>query len=132
MGNLMSAVMTSGPVADSAAKLLLRSMGYHLGRWIYLIDALDDVEKDRKSGAYNPVLAMGGDGDAELARNACLYAASQAAAVFDLMEFAWGREVIDNVLYSGMPKAFERVINKEKTGNDRPVESAGRQEQLKP
>ncbi len=133
MGNLMSAVMASGPVMDSAARVLLRSVGYHLGRWIYLIDALDDLKKDRKSGAYNPILAMGGAAkDIELARNACLYAASQAAAVYDLMEFEWGRPIIENVMYSGMPRIYHRVTDKESTGNDRSVEGAGRQEQLKP
>ncbi len=133
MGNLMSAVMTSGPVIDPAAKVLLRSVGYHLGRWIYLIDALDDLKKDRKSGAYNPILAMGGsDENVELARKTCLYAASQAAAVFDLMEFQWGRPVIENVMYSGMPRIYHRVTDKESTGNDRSVEGAGHQEQLKP
>lgn len=133
MGNLMSGVMTSGSGMNPAMKVLLRSVGYHLGRWIYLVDALDDYTKDRKSGAYNPIAAMGGeDRHIELAKQTCLYAASQAAAVFDLMEFEWGREVIHNVMYSGMPRAFERVMNKEKTRNDRPVEGVGRQEQLKP
>jgi len=28
---------------------------YHLGRWIYLIDAADDLKKDAESGDYNPV-----------------------------------------------------------------------------
>lgn len=125
MGNMMSGIVTSGPAVNPAAKVLLRSMGYHLGRWIYLVDALDDVKKDEKSGSYNPILAMGGGESAvELAMQACLYAASQAAAVFDLMDYEWGRDVISNVLYSGMPKIFDRVTNKEKAINDRPVESA--------
>lgn len=29
-------------------------MFYNLGKWIYLIDAWDDREKDQKSGNYNP------------------------------------------------------------------------------
>lgn len=132
MGNLMSGIVTSGPRLDPAASVLLRSMGYHLGRWIYLIDALDDRAKDAKSGSYNPVLAMcGGKSSVELAGNACLYAASQAAAVFDLLEFRWGREVIENVLYSGMPRVFHKVTDKEKTADDRPVEGAWSQAGLK-
>lgn len=31
-------------------------IGYHMGKWVYLIDAVDDIEKDLKSGAYNPLL----------------------------------------------------------------------------
>ena len=35
---------------------------YAVGKWIYLIDALDDYDKDKKKGAYNPfLLAYGAD-----------------------------------------------------------------------
>lgn len=34
-----------------------RKLCYNVGRWIYLIDALDDLEKDRKSGEFNVFLA---------------------------------------------------------------------------
>ena len=33
---------------------------YNLGKWIYLIDALDDAEKDLKRGNYNPFVAYYG------------------------------------------------------------------------
>ena len=34
---------------------------YNLGKWVYLIDALDDLDKDFKKGSYNPFIAcMGG------------------------------------------------------------------------
>ncbi len=29
-------------------------LGYMLGKWIYLIDALDDFDEDKKKGQYNP------------------------------------------------------------------------------
>lgn len=29
-------------------------MGYNLGRWIYLMDAADDLEEDREKNNYNP------------------------------------------------------------------------------
>ena len=34
----------------------LRSMGYYLGKFIYLLDAYDDMEKDRKNHNFNPML----------------------------------------------------------------------------
>jgi hypothetical protein len=132
MGNMLSGIITSGPASNPAARVLLRSMGYHLGRWTYLVDALDDRGKDARSGAYNPIHAMGGgEGSVELAGQACLYAASQAAAVFDLLDMQWGREVITNVLYSGMPRVFDKVSYKEKTTDGRSVENAGSQAGLK-
>ena len=32
----------------------LRSMGSALGRFIYIMDAVIDLDKDAKSGSYNP------------------------------------------------------------------------------
>jgi hypothetical protein len=39
---------------------------YHVGRWIYLVDAWDDLEEDRSRGRYNPVALRfpGGEGEA--------------------------------------------------------------------
>ena len=31
-------------------------IGYHLGKWIYLMDAVDDIEENLESGSYNPLL----------------------------------------------------------------------------
>jgi len=63
-GRLMAEVLDlpflpAPPAAPDAptTSALLRRLGYHLGRFIYILDALDDREKDRKSGAYNPLLA---------------------------------------------------------------------------
>ncbi len=32
----------------------VETLCYNVGKWIYLIDAIDDAKKDLKSGAYNP------------------------------------------------------------------------------
>jgi len=46
---------TADCVADGSRRRVLRQLFYHLGRWIYLIDAADDFAKDAKSGCYNPL-----------------------------------------------------------------------------
>ena len=33
----------------------LRRFGFYLGKFIYIMDAYDDLPKDRESGAYNPL-----------------------------------------------------------------------------
>ena len=42
-------------VEDPVRRRVLEQMLYHLGRWVYLIDAADDLQKDAVSGNYNPV-----------------------------------------------------------------------------
>ncbi|MBO5870435.1 MAG: hypothetical protein J6Q89_06760 [Clostridia bacterium] len=41
---------------DGEKKLIAESCGYHIGRFIYIADALDDIKDDEKSGNYNPLL----------------------------------------------------------------------------
>lgn len=40
---------------DETRRRILRQIFYHMGRWIYLIDAADDFKRDAKSGGYNPL-----------------------------------------------------------------------------
>ncbi|MEG2570744.1 MAG: DUF5685 family protein, partial [Clostridia bacterium] len=44
----------------------LREMFYHLGRVIYILDALADIDEDAKSGNYNPVVARYGIKEGEI------------------------------------------------------------------
>ena len=42
---------------DTREKLVaLRDLGYYIGKWIYLIDALFDMEEDIQKKHYNPIL----------------------------------------------------------------------------
>ena len=40
---------------DEKRRRVFSQLFYHLGRWIYLIDAADDFAEDAKSGNYNPL-----------------------------------------------------------------------------
>ena len=40
---------------DETRRRIFAQLFYHLGRWIYLIDAADDFKADAKSGCYNPL-----------------------------------------------------------------------------
>ena len=92
---------------------------YAVGKWIYLIDALDDYDKDKKKGAYNPfVVAFG-----EPSKNSLIcgkhgeevrYAFH--AIFFDIREnlskiqFHFNRDLSDNILIRGLPGATKRVM----------------------
>ena len=42
-------------VAEPARRRVLEQILYHLGRWVYLVDAADDLKEDAACGNYNPV-----------------------------------------------------------------------------
>lgn len=43
---------------DASFKEDLYWLGYNLGKWIYIIDAYDDLEKDIKNGSFNAISSL--------------------------------------------------------------------------
>lgn len=111
-GRMLRAALDSYPHVPQDQREALRWMGYHMGRWIYLMDSLQDEAKDAASGAYNPLQMMPGPKEAARAALAesADYSASQAAAAFDVMRFSVGREIIENVIYAGMPAVRDKIL----------------------
>lgn len=96
------------------------AVGTAIGKWVYLMDALDDFEEDRRLGRYNPMLFVYGNAplgrearDAVgLALDACL---AEAAVALDLLDFPDGdmKSLTENILSFGMPLAAEKLTEKE-------------------
>ena len=81
----------------------LRRMGCALGRFIYLIDAWDDAEKDEKRGSYNPLLAWKGEADYEARVYQALTMEIAACALeFEKLPIVQDASIVRNVLYSGV------------------------------
>ena len=57
-GEILGELMACG--FEGAERKIAYSAGFHLGKWIYVADALDDLRKDIKTGNYNPFLRMYG------------------------------------------------------------------------
>jgi hypothetical protein len=96
-------------------------VGKHIGKWIYLIDAFEDLEKDKKKGRFNPFLriypkAVEGEERvrlAEIVRIAGLSELAEVEKAMDLIDFSGYEEVqaiLFNILYLGMPKTAERIL----------------------
>ena len=101
---------------DDTERFVLHDFGYALGRWIYTIDAADDLEEDLKAGAFNPFIGRFGlrgctsltpeqkkAADAEC--NACLNLnAARIGAAMNLIDFGRFSALIDNVVRLGLPR----------------------------
>lgn len=100
---------TDIPERDRAMEQVL----YHVGRWIYLIDAVDDLAEDRQRGNYNPVLArfpQWSEEDKQYLRQMMDHSLSLAGAAFQLLEVNAWHSVVENILYSGLPGVEELVF----------------------
>ncbi len=74
-------------------------LGYHLGRWIYLMDAWEDREENKKAGAYNPFLINNTQQDCA---SFLLYASlSEMEKAYDLLNIQSNRGLLDNIIYQG-------------------------------
>lgn len=69
----------------------MREVGRLFGRVAHLIDAVEDLEEDRASGAWNPLLATGTS--VEEAHRLCLDALTGIRLALDEVEFTDGRLV---------------------------------------
>lgn len=117
-GDLLADVTAYG--LSGAKATLARRIGFETGRFVYMLDALDDLEKDIKKGRYNPfALAYGGaisDEDKAGIKDALLCTLCDLEKAFDLLEGGndpTRREILNNILYLGMPHALERVLTGE-------------------
>lgn len=95
----------------------LRSFGAALGRYIYLVDAACDYEKDRKTGSYNPVLLL--DKKPEDMREYLTQALGQASVAFEALPLVQDEDILKNILYSGVWQSYNEMIEKRKDGNKR-------------
>ncbi len=105
-------------------KRVLSRVGYCLGKWIYLLDAADDLESDINSGNYNVLTLKYGiekgdlqrikevKGDITSTLNICRAEASASARLLDTKRYA---DIIENILCLGLKYVQNQVISGTKT-----------------
>ena len=103
---------------DPVRRRVLGELLYHLGRWIYLIDAADDLKRDAAEGAYNPAALRYGllDGawtpEAKEAFAATLdHSVHRTAAAFELWDFGVWDPLLRETLYYGLFRVGRAVLD---------------------
>jgi hypothetical protein len=115
-GNMMKrciALLVSEPT-DALA-----DFSYHVGKYIYLIDALDDLEKDAKKHAYNPFLAVWEWTDRKTfleahgadIRLAVEIAINRCKNAYASMNLTLGKNLLDNLICLGLQRKFDMVYD---------------------
>ncbi len=108
------ATVFSHTIDLSDKKEIAYNAGYHMGKWIYLADAADDLASDATTGCFNPLLAAG----YEAPPSAVLsdYLTVEAGAIYDsLAEYKFKYSDIKNVIINtvslGMPAEVKRIFS---------------------
>lgn len=93
---------------------VLRRMGFFMGKFIYLMDAYDDVERDQKQNTYNPFKSWYGQPDFdERCREILTMMMAECSREFEKLPIVNNGEILRNILYSGVWTKLE-VIRKER------------------
>ena len=118
-GELLGAVASFG--LDKENELIGYEVGFHLGKWVYVIDACDDFEKDKKTDSYNPLrLAFGdtlGENERLLLQNAMMLELDKMSRAVELIDFSQHTDVeaiIKNIIYDGLVSETKRVLGLDK------------------
>lgn len=114
-GDILGEIMAFG--LDGAKRRIAFEFGRHIGAWIYLADALDDMREDAKKGRYNPLLKLYGGQIPNEDELALIYDATKnklfaASDAFDLIDVddEGIKNILSNVLYIGIPKRTADII----------------------
>lgn len=104
---------------DKQKALILSQLGYFLGRWIYAMDAADDLKEDMKKGSFNPLISRLGLTKEEEPRqneideecNRILnHNVSMLLAASNLMEYGRYSGILQNVVQKGLPQVQKEIL----------------------
>ena len=94
---------------------ILRKMGFYLGKFIYIMDAYDDVEKDMEQENYNALIPLYKEENFdERCREMLNYTLAECAASFEKLPCVEDVEILRNILYAGVWSGFDKRLNSKK------------------
>ena len=100
------------PFDDIYAKGLGR-MGFYLGKFIYIMDAFDDVVEDVKKGRYNVFSNCYTDPDFEThVKDMLTMMMAECSDAFEMLPAVDNADILRNILYSGVWNSYERRVSK--------------------
>ena len=104
---------------DPDRRRILELLLYQTGRWIYLIDAYDDLERDKRSGAYNPLRtrfdATEGaleEADLDWITTTLTHSGNLITSAYNLLPAGPWSGILENIIYLGFPSVTEGVLKR--------------------
>jgi len=95
----------------------LKNLGYYLGKFIYIMDAYEDIEQDIKKNSYNPLTKLAKCESEDFDKVCSMMMTSmlsEAAKTFERLPILLHADIIRNVLYSGVWSKYEYIQMKKR------------------
>lgn len=92
----------------------LRSVGFNIGKYIYMLDAYEDLQKDISKNRYNPFKEYEGREEELKNRVDRLISMSLGfmAQSIDKLDLKVNVNIIENIIYSGVYLRYKNILNK--------------------
>ena len=88
----------------------LRRMGFFFGKFIYLMDAYEDIEDDLKKGCYNPLTELyKKDSFEEDCQQILKMMMAETSRVFEMLPILTDAEILRNILYAGVWTRYGQI-----------------------
>ena len=92
----------------------LRNIGFNLGKYIYILDAYEDLEEDNKKGRYNPFIDYI-DKKEELKNKVdrlISMSLGMATKNIEQLNLEFNKSIINNIIYSGVYLRYKSILEK--------------------
>ncbi|MDP4119655.1 MAG: DUF5685 family protein [Bacillota bacterium] len=101
---------------DEKHEKIFYEYGYFLGRWIYLIDAADDIEKDKKCNRFNPLIVptenITNEERSNYINEMLNASVARMISAFNLIDFKFYNNILENIILLGLPEMQKNVLFK--------------------
>ena len=132
-GTILGEITASYHGAHHPGHAFLFQAGFHLGRWIYYIDALDDYETDIKTKNYNPLpLLFPGAGREKIKAHMTIALQSELFALSSSLgqvSLSRNRTLVETLVYQGLNMMTVRILGKfypSEVHDEKPLHCPGR------
>lgn len=97
-------------ITENSEKRILSHIGYMLGRFIYIIDAYEDMEKDKKKKNFNPFLLSENPPDKDSIFDTLSFDLSSLSNAYELLDLRVNKPILDNIIYLGLSGVLDKTI----------------------
>lgn len=93
----------------------LAKIGFYLGKFIYLLDAYEDLEEDKKKKCFNPLVGIQAQKKEkfdEFVHQILLMMMSNVGRAFERLPIVTNASILKNIIYSGVWQKYNKIVNK--------------------
>lgn len=115
---------------NSSNYKVLGWMGFNIGKWLYLIDAYDDIEEDMNGKRYNPIIYANPEvKDPKILRDTVktkiemilVTCIRQVQNAYDLLDVKVNKGILDNIMCMGLLARTDYILNNREEKDEQPI-----------